>query len=94
MLIGVFSSLKKMKYIVNTLIKDNYEKNGSHGWYHFRYAKVELDEPWFGPAGKDLMDEGRAILSFNTMHPEYFKHCIINDPNTGEVINWDSPTEH
>ena len=90
MLVGIFSSMKKMKMVVNSLIKNNYERIGTHGWYHFRYAIFELDEPWFASNGKEETnwDEGRSIMSLCTMHPEYFHHTIENDPDTGEVTNW------
>ena len=95
MFIGFFSSMENMKIVVNALIQSNYEKEGYHGWYHFRYAKVNANEPWIAKDGSDdaNMDEGRSLLSLNTIHPEYFKHIIVNDPSTGEVINWDADKE-
>ena len=88
--IGFFSSKKKMKDVIEALIKDSYEKNGCHGNYHFRYAQVELDEPWYAVKGRDPMNEGRSILSLSTMHSEYFKHCVKTDWSTGEIIDMDA----
>lgn len=87
---GIFSSMDHLKALVLQLIKDSYEENGYHGWYHFRYAKIKLNEPWFTENGEAApMKENRAMLSLWTMHPEYFIHTIENDPNTGEILDWD-----
>lgn len=93
-LVGIFSSMEHIKIIVKQLIKDSFEKEGYHGWYHFRYAKITMNEPWFSKDGEEVpIGENRAMLSLWTMHPEYFKHKIVNDPHTGEILDWDKIEE-
>jgi len=90
--LGFFSSKKHMRIVIEALIRDNYEDDGYHGDYHFRYAKIKLNEPWFAPKGKDdaNMDEGKSILSLSTMHTEYFKHKVKTDWSTGKIISMDA----
>ena len=39
MFLGVFSSKKTMRIVIEALIQDQYESNGYHGDYHFQYVK-------------------------------------------------------
>ena len=90
MFIGFFSSKENMKIVIEALIKDSYQKNGYHGDYHFRYAKININEPWFVNNDKGISKEAQAILSLSTMHTEYFKHCVKTDWSTGEILDMDS----
>lgn len=74
-LIGIFTSKKMMKAACEIIIKDSYEDDGVHGWYHFRYCTIE----------SNTID--KALVSLFTMHPEYFTNEIENDPKTGEILN-------
>lgn len=74
-LIGIFTSKKMMKAACEMIIKDSYEDDGIHGWYHFRYAVIE----------PNTID--KALVSLFTMHTEYFTNEIENDPKTGEILN-------
>ena len=88
MLIGIFSTKEKMRTVIELLIKDSKETEGTPcGNFHFRYAKIEIDEPWFtndGEASKN--PEANSILSFSTMHPEKFMHEVETNWTTGEII--------
>lgn len=90
--IGFFSSKKKMRTVIEALIQSDYERTGNKsGCYHFRYAKINIDEPWFGDSKNDeISTEGRAILSLSTMHTEYFTHKVKTDWSTGEIISMDA----
>ena len=86
MLIGFFSSKKRMKMVIEALIKNHYEVDGYHGNYHFRYVKMNLDEPWLTKDGEPAPAESNAILSLATMHPKKFIHEVKTDWNTGEIL--------
>ena len=88
--LGLFSTKKKMKIVIETIIKDDYEKNGYNGNYNFRWVKLNVDEPWFTKDGKDAPEETRAILSLFTMHDEKFTHKVKTDWTTGKIISMDS----
>lgn len=89
--VGIFSSMKHLKMVVQMYIQENYEKDGYHGWYHFRYAVFDINEPYFPADGENgNFDEARSLFTLSTMHPEYFHHTIENDPNTGEILSWDT----
>jgi len=87
MVFGIFSNKKYMKVAIENYIKEHYEKDGYHGWYHFRYIKLTLNQPWFDKEGKYRSDIAKALFSLSTMHTEYFKE-IENDPSTGKLINF------
>ena len=45
MCIGIFSTKKKMKMVVETIINAEYQRTGEIGGnYHFRYIKFNPDE--------------------------------------------------
>jgi len=91
MFIGIFSSKENMKLVIEALIKNSYQKNGYYGNYGFRYAKINVNEPWItNNDNKDTSDEALAILSLSTMHTEYFKHCVKTNWSTGEILDMDS----
>ena len=73
-LIGIFTSKKAMKVAIEALIKDDYERTGYHGHYHFRYRKIE----------SNTIDIG--LVSCFTMHPEKFEHQVETDWNTGKIL--------
>ena len=82
-LVGIFSTKKIMREIIEGLIKDNFEKYGTHGDYHFRYIKMNVDEPWVGNVyNKEV---GKALFSLSTLHDEYFTNKIETDWSTGEI---------
>lgn len=82
MCIGIFSTKKKMKMVVENIINDEYQRTGEIGGnYHFRYIKFNPDDSWFSEGNPNL----KAILSLNTMHPEYFDHEIETDWKTGKI---------
>ena len=82
-LIGIFSTKKIMIEIIEELIKDHFEKYGSHGDYHFRYIEMNVDEPWVGDVyNKEV---GKALFSLSTLHDEYFPNKIETDWSTGEI---------
>ena len=84
MLIGIFSTKKRMKIVIEELIKNDKEKEGTPcGDFHFRYIKMNIDEPWFTKDGKSCKSDANAILSLNTIHPEKFTHKVETDWNTG-----------
>jgi len=89
--IGLFSTKKRMQMVIEQLIKDDYEKNGSPcGNFNFRWVKVNVDEPWFTKDGEDAPKESNAILSLYTMHEEKFTHKVQTDWSTGKIISIDS----
>ena len=88
--LGVFSSKKRMKEIIEILIKDDFEKNGHYGNFNFRWVKFNVDEPWFTIDGKDAPKESSAILSLWTLHDEKFTHKVKTDWSTGKVISLDA----
>ena len=89
--VGIFSSMEHLKVVVQSYIQEDYEQTGNHGWYHFRYAVFDINEPYFPADGKNgNFEEARSLFSLSTMHPEYFHHTIVNDPNTGEILSWDT----
>lgn len=88
--LGVFSSKEKMRTIIETIIKDNYEESGTYGNFNFRWVKFNIDEPWFTIGGVKSSNESRAILSLYTMHEEKFTHKVMTDWSTGKVISMDA----
>lgn len=87
--LGLFSTKKNMQIVIDTIIKDDYEKNGYYGNFNFRWVKLNVDEPWFTKDGKDAPSETRAILSLFTMHEEKFIHKVKTDWSTGKIISMD-----
>lgn len=88
MVFGVFSSKKIAKMCMEAVIQSDYEKTGTYGWYHFRYIKFDVDEPWLNKDNKSYNAEiGRALFSLSTLHTEYFKE-IENDPHTGKILKF------
>lgn len=87
--LGLFSTKKKMTIIIETLIKDDYEKTGHYGNFNFRWVKLNVDEPWFTKNGKDAPQETNAIVSLFTMHDEKFTHKVKTDWSTGKIISLD-----
>ena len=85
MLFGIFSTKKYMKIAIEQKIKDALETNGSPcGHFHFRYIKMNVDEPWVGNVyNKEV---GKALFSLSTLHDEYFPNKIETDWSTGEII--------
>jgi hypothetical protein len=73
-LIGLFTSKKKMREVIEMLIKESFIDTGCHGHYHFRYTKVNVNQ----------IDQ--QCVSFFTMHPEKFEHQVETDWSTGEII--------
>lgn len=73
-LVGIFTSKKAMREAVEVLIKDDYERTGYYGHYHFRYREIKTN----------TFDKG--LTSCFTMHPENFPHQIETDWNTGKII--------
>ena len=90
MFLGVFSSKKTMRIVIEAMIKDQYEKNGYNGDYHFQYIKFTPDEPWITKTGEDAPVETRALLSLSTMHSEKFIHKVKTDWSTGEILDMDA----
>ena len=89
--IGVFSSKKTMQTIIETLIKEEYEKNGGPcGNFNFRWIKFKADQPWFAINGKEPPVETNALLSLSTMHTEKFTHKVMTDWSTGKVLSIDA----
>lgn len=91
MFLGVFSSKKTMRIVIEFLIKDQYETNGYHGDYHFQYVKFNPDEPWI-TSKDEAPKETRALLSLSTMHSEKFIHKVKTDWSTGEILDMDAET--
>lgn len=94
-LVGIFSTKKKMMIVVKEMIKTDMENTGICGNFHFKYAKVNVDEPYFfkGIARPANSTDYRAMFSLHTLHDEYFTHRIINDETTGEILNDDYVVE-
>ena len=85
MCLGIFSTKKKMRMIIETIIREEYEETGEIGGdYHFRYIKFNPDEIWF----KEGNPNSKAIFSLNTIHPEHFDHKIETDWKTGKIIKF------
>lgn len=81
--VGIFSTKKKMRMVIEYQIKKEYEKTGfAGGNYHFRYIKFNPDEAWFADGNPHLT----TLYSLSTMHPEKFDHEIETDWNTGKII--------
>lgn len=89
MFLGVFSSKKTMKIVIEAMIQDQYETNGYHGDYHFQYVKFNTDEPWITNTGESAPVETRALLSLSTMHSEKFIHKVKTDWSTGKILDMD-----
>jgi len=89
--LGVFSSKKTMRTVIEYIIKDEYETNGCNGDYHFRYVKFNPDEPWI-TSKDEAPKETNALLSLSTMHPEKFIHKVKTDWSTGEILDMDADT--
>lgn len=92
MFLGIFSSKKTMRIVIEAMIKDQYERDGYYGDYHFQYIKFNQDEPWITKTGKDAPVETCALLSLSTMHPEKFIHKVKTDWSTGEILDMDADT--
>lgn len=90
--LGVFSSKTTMRIVIEAMIKDQYEKNGYHGDYHFQYIKFNPDEPWITKTGEDAPKETNALLNLHTIHPEKFTHKVKTDWSTGEILDMDADT--
>ena len=88
--LGVFSSKAKMKAVIETMIKDNYEYSGTYGNFNFRWVKFNIDEPWFTIGDKEPSNESRAILSLFTLHTENFTHKVMTDWSTGKILSFDA----
>ena len=88
--IGVFSSKKTMRTIIETLIKEEYEKNGGLGNFNFRWIQFKADQPWFAINGEEPPVETNALLSLSTMHTEKFTHKVMTDWSTGKVLSMDA----
>lgn len=86
MLMGIFSSKEMMKVVIEEYIKDNYQKNGCHGDYHFRYIEFKPDQPWIEDGTEFDETLGKAIFSLSTMHDEYFPNKVETDWSTGKII--------
>lgn len=72
--LGLYSSKKKMREMIEEIIKDDYIDSGCYGHYHFRYTKVEVDRPT------------KHLFSMHTLHPEYFENEVETDWSTGEIL--------
>lgn len=88
--LGVFSSKKSMKNVIEAIIKNQYEIDGYHGNYNFRYIKFNPDEPWLTKDGENAPDETYALFTFYTMHSERFTHKVKTDWSTGEILDMDA----
>ena len=93
MFLGVFSSKKTMRTVIEALIRDQYEKDGYHGDYHFQYVKFNPDEPWI-TSKDEAPKETCALLSLSTMHSEKFIHKVKTDWSTGEILDMDADTSN
>lgn len=87
--LGVFSSKKTMRIVIEAMIKDQYETDGYHGDYHFQYIKFNPDEPWL-TSKDEAPKETNALLSLYTLHPEKFIHKVKTDWSTGEILDMDA----
>ena len=90
MFLGVFSSKKTMRTVIEYIIKDKFEDNGYHGDYHFQYVKFNADEPWITKDGENAPKETLALLSLSTMHSEKFIHKVKTDWSTGKILDMDA----
>lgn len=92
-LVGIFSTKQKMLTVCKAIIENDMKTQGYCGYFHFRYAEVNPDEPYFFKNGKERPANSidyRAMFSLHTLHDEYFTHKIENDPTTGEILNEDT----
>ena len=81
--LGIFSTKERMKAVIETIIRSEYERTGEIGGdYHFRYIEFEADEMWFKEGNPNL----KPICSLSTMHPEYFTNEVETNWSTGEII--------
>lgn len=92
MFLGVFSSKKTMRMVIEYIIKDEYETNGCNGDYHFQYIKFNPDEPWITKTDENAPIETSALFSLSTMHSEKFIHKVKTDWSTGEILDMDADT--
>lgn len=92
MFVGIFSSKKTMRIVIEAMIKDQYQTNGYNGDYHFQYIKFNPDEPWITKTGESAPEETKALLSLSTIHPEKFIHKVKTDWSTGEILDMDADT--
>lgn len=88
--LGIFSSKKTMRTVIEYIIKDEYETNGYNGDYHFRYVKFNPDEPWITVNKEGAPKETNALLSLYTLHSEKFIHKVKTDWSSGEIIDMDA----
>lgn len=88
--IGIFSTIEKMQMVIKGIIQGDYEKNGYHGNYNFRWIEFKMDEPWFNDKAEYNKEVGKALFSLSTMHEEYFTHKVKTNWNTGEIISMDA----
>ena len=87
MLVGIFSSKDRMRIVIEELIKNRKEREGTPcGDFHFRYIKMTINEPWFTKDGEPCKSDANAILGFNTMHPEKFTNKVETDWFTGKIL--------
>jgi len=85
MLIGIFSTKEHMRIVIEQIIKDEKETNGTPvGNMSFRYLKFKPNCPWF--ANADDMESGKALFSLATMHTERFPNKVETDWSTGKII--------
>ena len=92
MFLGVFSSKTTMRIVIEAMIKDQYQKNGYNGDYHFQYVKFNPDEPCITKTGESTPAETLALLSLSTMHSEKFIHKVKTDWSTGKILDMDADT--
>ena len=88
MLVGIFTNKKIMRMTVEAMIEGDYQKNGYYGHYHFRYIKVNANDPWLTKNDEDRKNVSKAIFSLSTMHTEYFPNEIETDWNTGKILKF------
>ena len=86
MLVGIFSNKKIMKMCVEAMIKSDYQQKGYNGDYHFRYIKINPNDPWLTKNDEDCKKASKAIFSLSTMHTEYFPNEIKTDWSTGKIL--------
>jgi len=85
MLVGIFSTKEHMRIVIEQIIKDEKETNGTPvGNMSFRYIKFKPNCPWF--EGAEDMEAGKALFSLATMHTERFPNKVETDWSTGEII--------
>ena len=84
-LVGIFSTKDHMRIVIEQIIKDEKETNGTPvGNMSFRYIKFKANCPWFDDSSD--MEAGKALFSFSTMHTERFPNVVETDWSTGEII--------